>query len=204
MRIFPNMVVMAPGDERDVAPMLHFALEHDGPISLRYPKAAPASVERELVPVTLGQAEIYEWGTDGCIVAFGSLFGEAVKAAAALREFGYDIGVINARFAKPLDTATILKAVREQPFVITVEEGCLQGGFGAAVLEAVNDAGLSGKTIVRCGIPDRWIMHAERSEQLEECGLDAQSLVRLARKLCDRFGVQASRPSVELAQRYCG
>jgi 1-deoxy-D-xylulose-5-phosphate synthase len=195
MRVFPNMVVMAPGDELDVAPMLQFALSHDGPICMRFPKAAPDRINRDLVPIELGQAEVYEWGTDGCIIAFGSLFGEAIKAADRLRQFGFDIGVINARFAKPIDSATILKAVRELPFVITVEEGTIHGGFGSAVLEAVNDAGLSAESICRRAIPDRWIMHAERNEQLAEAGLDADSLVRTARELAERFGVEASASS---------
>lgn len=195
MRVFPNMTVMAPGDELDVAPMLQFALTQESPVSMRYPKASPDRIERDLVPVELGQAEVFEWGTDGCIVAFGSLFGEAVKASNRLRQLGYDVGVINARFAKPIDTATILKAVREVPFVITVEEGTNHGGFGSAVLEAVNEAGMAGDNLFRCAIPDRWLMHAERSEQLAEAGLDANSIVETALRLADRFGVEASAPA---------
>lgn len=192
MRLFPNMVVMAPGDELDVVPMLDFSLRFDGPVSLRYPKAAPAKIERALVPVELGQAEIYDWGTDGCMIAFGSLFGEAVEAANRLRAIGYDIGVINARFVKPLDKATILKAIEEMPFVMTIEEGTIEGGFGSAVLEAANEAGISAANVHRCAIPDRWIMHAEREEQLVECGLDVDSLVATALKLAEKFEVVAT------------
>src|SRR4029079_3380844 len=72
LRLFPNLVVMAPGDEADVAPMLHFALGHAGPAALRYPKANLETVERGVAPLELGQAEIYEWGPDGALVAFGS------------------------------------------------------------------------------------------------------------------------------------
>src|SRR5204863_6559461 len=134
MRLFPDMVVMAPGDELDVAPMLHFALEFAGPVSLRYPKTSLEKVERSALPIELGQAEVHEWGSDGVLVAYGTLFPTCVKAAAKLRQEGLDIGVINARFAKPLDCGTLLRAVEEQPFVLTVEEGALEGGFGSALL----------------------------------------------------------------------
>jgi 1-deoxy-D-xylulose-5-phosphate synthase len=178
LRLFPNFVVMAPGDELDVAPMLRLALGHDGPASLRYPKASLERVERPVQPVELGQAEIFEWGTDGVLVAYGSLFPTCVKAAERLRKEGLDMGVINARFAKPLDTATLLRAVEELPLVVTVEEGTLEGGFGSAVLEAANSAGLDTRHIVRLGIPDRFIEHAERGELLAELGLDVDGLCR--------------------------
>ena len=122
--------------------MLHFALDHAGPASLRYPKANLEKVERAVAPIELGQAEVYEWGDDGMLVAYGTLFPTCVKAAETLREEGIDVGVINARFAKPLDRTTLLKAVEEVPLVVTVEEGTLEGGFGSASLEAANAAGL--------------------------------------------------------------
>jgi 1-deoxy-D-xylulose-5-phosphate synthase len=186
LRLFPNLVVMAPGDELDVAPMLHFALGHDGPASLRYPKAGLEKVERAPAPLELGQAEIYEWATDGVLVAFGSLFPTCVKAAERLRAEGVEVGVINARFAKPLDTATLLKAVEELPLVVTVEEGTLQGGFGSAVLEAANAAGLDTRNVVRLGLPDRFVEHAERGELLAELGLDVAGICRAVRKALGR------------------
>src|SRR5437763_16670450 len=174
LRLFPNFVVMAPGDELDVAPMLRFALGHAGPASLRYPKASLERVERAAAPVELGQAEIYEWGPDGALIAYGSLFPTCVKAAARLREEGVEVGVINARFAKPLDRQTLLRAVEQLPFVVTIEEGTLEGGFGSALLEAANAAGLPTNNIIRLGIPDRFIEHAERGELLADLGLDAK------------------------------
>lgn len=180
MRMFPNMVVMAPGDESDVGPMLDFALSHDGPVSLRYPKATPARVERDYVPLTLGQAEVIEWGVDGCLLAFGAVLDDAVEAASRLRERGLEVGVINARFCKPLDTTTIFKAISELPFVLTIEEGGREGGFGSAVLEAANDAGLPTQHLRRLGVPDRYVLHAERREQMAECGLDVDGIVRAA------------------------
>jgi 1-deoxy-D-xylulose-5-phosphate synthase len=167
---------MAPGDELDVVPMLRLALSHDGPISLRYPKANLEQVERGVVPMELGKAEVFDWGTDGMLVAYGTLFPACVKAAERLRQEGLDVGVINARFAKPIDRSTLLKAVEELPFVITVEEGCLEAGFGSALLEAANGAGLDTRHIVRLGIPDRYIEHGERAELLADLGLDVTGI----------------------------
>lgn len=196
LRLFPNFVVMAPGDELDVAPMLRFALEHDGPVAIRYPKANLEKVERGVAPVELGQAEIHEWGTDGAIIAYGSLFPTCVKAAEKLRQEGLEIGVINARFAKPLDRQTLLRAVEQLPLVVTVEEGTLEGGFGSALLEAANAAGLDTRHVVRLGIPDRFIEHAERGELLAELGLDVAGICRAVRAGLGREKESLSRERV--------
>jgi 1-deoxy-D-xylulose-5-phosphate synthase len=187
LRLFPNMVVMAPGDELDVAPMLKFALARNGPSSLRYPKATLEKVERTGMPLEIGQAEVYEWGEDGVLIVYGSLFPMCVKAAQRLRDDeGLNIGVINARFVKPLDKTTLLKAVEELPLVVTVEEGTLEGGFGSALLEAANAAGLDTRHIVRLGIPDQFIEHAERGELLADLGLDVNGICGAVRQALGR------------------
>ncbi len=191
MRIFPNMVVAAPGDHLDVAPMLDFALGYDGPVSLRYPRANLEVVERDLQPIELGRAEVIEWETDGMIIACGAVLGACVRAAGVLRErHGLNVGVVNARFVKPLDGATIGKAIEEAAFVLTVEEGCLNGGFGSAVLEAANEAGLPTRHVGRAGLPDRFVLHAERDEQLAEVGLDVEGLVARALELARAVGLE--------------
>ena len=182
LRLFPNMTVMAPGDEQDVAPMLNWALRHDGPASLRYPKANLEKVERSVAPMELGQSEVIEWGDDVMLIAYGSLFPTCMKAAKMLAEEGLSVGVINARFAKPLDRTTLLKAVEAAGLVLTVEEGTLEGGFGSALLEAANSAGLDSRHVVRLGIPDRFIQHAERGELLAELGLDANGICATVRR----------------------
>ncbi|HZY85747.1 MAG TPA: 1-deoxy-D-xylulose-5-phosphate synthase [Gemmataceae bacterium] len=182
MRPLPNFVLMAPGDELDLQPMLRFALSHDGPASLRYPKASLERVERACAPLELGQAEVHDWGEDGVLVAYGSLFPTCVKAAERLREEGLHVGVVNARFAKPLDTATLLKAVEELPLVVTVEEGTLLGGFGSALLEAANAAGLDTRHVVRLGLPDRFVEHGERAELLADLGLDLNGICAAVRR----------------------
>lgn len=184
MRLFPNMTSMAPGDEADVRPMLDLALGHPGPISIRYPKTNLERVERadEFAPVELGKAEVISWGEDGCFVAFGTLLSNCIAAAAKLREDGISMGVINARFVKPLDKETILRAVETLPLVVTVEEGTLEGGFGSAVLEAANAAGVDARGVVRCGLPDRWVEHGDRNELLAAAGLSADALAETVRK----------------------
>ncbi|MCE9529984.1 MAG: 1-deoxy-D-xylulose-5-phosphate synthase, partial [Planctomycetes bacterium] len=182
MRLFPNLTVMAPGDEQDLAPMLQFALESNTATSIRYPKASIEKVERDITAIEHGRAEVIDWGEDGAFIVFGTLLPNAVQAAKALREEGMNVGVINARFAKPLDKETILRAVEQLPFVLTVEEGTLEGGFGSAVLEAANGAGLDTRGVTRLGIPDRFIEHAERGELLADLGLDVKGLCSAARK----------------------
>jgi 1-deoxy-D-xylulose-5-phosphate synthase len=185
MRVFPNMVVMAPGDEADLPAMIDFALQHDAPVSIRYPKANVERLERALSPVQLGQAEVLEWGHDGMIVAFGSLLPDCLRAAERLRADGLDVGVINARFVKPLDTETLFRAIESCRFVVTVEEGCLMGGFGSAVLEAANEAGLATQHVRRLGLPDRFVEHGERPELLADLSLDADGIAATCRELAE-------------------
>ena len=190
MRMFPNIVVMAPGDERDIAPMLDFAIGHDSPVSFRYPRAALEAIQREPQPIELGQSEILEWETDGMFLACGTTVATCLRAAERLRaDHGLSVGVVNARFLKPLDRATTLKAIEECGFVITVEEGCLSGGYGSAVLEAANDAGLPTAHVRRLGLPDRFILHAERDEQLAEVGLDVDGITAAALELAKTVGM---------------
>jgi 1-deoxy-D-xylulose-5-phosphate synthase len=182
MRLFPNVVVMAPGDELDVAPMLQFALQHDSPVSIRYPKAGLDKVERAVCEVEAGTAEVLDWGDDVILIAYGTLLNNCVKAAQRLREEGLSVGVVNARFAKPIDRQTLSKAIDEAGLVVTVEEGTLAGGFGSAVLEMAISARLDTRNILRLGLPDHFIEHAERGELLASLGLDAAGICRAVRQ----------------------
>jgi len=186
-RLFPNMTCLAPADELDVEPMLRFAMNHPGPVTIRYPRASLARIVRQndYAEIELGKAEVLEEGDDGCFIAFGTMAGACIEAAKILREEGITIGVISARFVKPLDKDTILRTIEALPLVITVEEGTLEGGFGSAVLEAANAAGLDTRNVVRRGIPDKFIEHGERNELLADLGLDAAGLVEAVRKHLD-------------------
>lgn len=191
LRPFPNLVAMAPGDATDVAPMLDWALQHDTPVSIRYPKAPAEVVERAARPIELGKAEVIHWGRDGMFIVCGGMLGTCVEAAEQLAGEGIDFGVINARFIKPLDAETILRAIRECPVVVTVEEGVLMGGFGSAVLEAAADAGLNASKVHRLGIPDRYIEHGSRKELLADLGLDLQGILRS----CRQWTVRSRKPA---------
>jgi 1-deoxy-D-xylulose-5-phosphate synthase len=184
---------MAPGDAWDVPAMLDFGLSHHGPISLRYPKAnaltaatlnlEPGTLNPARQPIELGRAELIRPGHDGTILCLGTLLSECLKAAEQLAADGMDVAVVNARFAKPIDRDMVERAFRETGFVVTVEEGCLMGGFGSAVLETAADLGLDTSRVKRLGIPDRFIEHGERGELLADLGLDAAGIAAACREL---------------------
>ncbi len=187
LRCLPNIIVMAPGHSGDVSPMLDFALRQNGPAAIRYPKTNAGDVDGAVQqPLELGRAETLRWGRDGVILCFGTLLSDCLNAADLLASEGLDVGVVNARFAKPLDREVIERAVRECGFVLTVEEGCLMGGFGSAVLEAANEMLLDSSRVRRLGIPDRFIEHGERSELLADLGLDATGIASACRELAEQ------------------
>ena len=196
VRSLPNMTLMSPGDAVDVPLMIDFATVHPGPTAIRYPKEQEERIERDVQPVEHGRAEVLQWGRDGMLIAYGTLLGSCVRAAEKLRNDGLDVGVINARFAKPIDEETILRAISECGFVLTVEEGTLAGGFGSAVLEAANAAQIDVRNLVRLGLPDRFVLHAEREEQLEEVGLDVDGIYQQACRLAGRCGINSETSRV--------
>ena len=189
---------MAPGDEHDLE--LHDPLgrvarsSHGDPLSQgqrrpRRPRRRPRSSRANR-----------NWSVPAptaCSSLVGTAAGECVQAAEKLAEEGVELAVINARFVKPLDTRAILQAVREQPFVLTVEEGCLMGGFGSAVLEAANAAGLETSHIRRLGIPDRFVEHADRAELLADLGLSSTGIAETCRTAwLDSAAAQGARCEV--------
>ncbi len=179
LRIFPNMTLLAPADGRELEQMVAWALELPGPAAIRYPKAVAPEPARPWVPLELGKAELIQWGSDGAVVSYGALLNEALRAVERLeQEHGLRLTLVNARFAKPLDTELLEKLLREVPFLVTLEEGCLAGGFGSAVLEWAAEHGLTLPKLRRLGIPDHFVMHGERHELLADLGLDAEGIVR--------------------------
>jgi 1-deoxy-D-xylulose-5-phosphate synthase len=189
MRLFPNVVVMAPGDSNDLKGMLDLALKLNSPCSIRYPKTSAAAISGEREPVQLGRAEVLFWGTDGMILCYGTQLSDCLQARDVLARHGLDVGVVNARFVKPIDRQVVLRALRECSFVVTVEEGALAGGFGSAVLEVAADEGVEAAHVRRIGIPDEFIEHGERSELLADVGLDSAGLVKTCKKLAGQLQV---------------
>jgi 1-deoxy-D-xylulose-5-phosphate synthase len=185
LRSLPNMVVMAPKDENELARMLVTALNHEGPIALRYPRGRGLGVDLEArpTPLPLGKAEILSEGEDLLILAIGSMVVVAAAAAEQLAEEGIQATVVNARFVKPLDTALMTETARRIPRIITIEENALQGGFGSAVLEALSDGGVKVETLRRLGIPDQFIEHGPQKLLRRKYGLDVEGLMAAAREI---------------------
>jgi 1-deoxy-D-xylulose-5-phosphate synthase len=163
--------------------MLALALCHEGPCAIRYPKANVSPLQHERVPIASGRSEILSWGRDGMILGYGAMVPACLEAARMLQHEGIEVGVVNARFLKPLDTQTVLRALRDYEFVITVEEAALMGGFGSAVLEAAADDGVDASHVRRLGIPDQFIEHGERGELLADLGLDASGIAAACRSM---------------------
>lgn len=188
MRVFPNMVLMAPGYAAEVESMLDFALSIDHPTGIRYPKTSAMEWEHKSAPIRLGECEVIRWGDDGAIVAYGATLEAAVQAAELLAP-SLDVAVINARFVKPIDRAMIQRTLEECPFVVTVEEGASMGGFGSAMLEAANEMGLDTRKLKRLAIPDTYIQHGDRDDTLAALKLDAAGIAETCKEMCNAGGV---------------
>lgn len=188
MRIFPNMIVTAPADEQEIRPMLDYALQSSSPVSIRYPKTKVETVARVVAPIETGKAEVLFWGNDGNILACGTMLAQAVTASARLAELGYHVGVVNARFVKPIDESMVIEA-SQRGIVLTIEENALMGGFGSAVLEVAAKHGLNTERFRILGIPDVFVEHGDREELLADLGLDSNGLVKSALKLLQASGV---------------
>jgi 1-deoxy-D-xylulose-5-phosphate synthase len=171
-RHIPNLVMMAPSDENELLDMMATALSMGRPCVIRYPRAHGLGVTLRKDPQTLPlKARALVTGNDLVIIAIGSMVAPAVEASRILHQEGLSVGVIDARFIKPLDKELILSTVSRIRSVLTVEEGILAGGFGSSLLELFADSGLENVKVVRMGVPDRFIEHGTREELLEEIGL---------------------------------
>ena len=162
MRALPNMVVMAPKDENELRHMLKTSINHPGPSSLRYPRGAGLGVEQdaEIKELEIGKGEVIKDGTDLAIFAFGAMVDPSMKTAAMLEEKGLRVAVINARFAKPIDKDLIFEYAEKTGCIVTTEEHAVQGGFGSAVLEALQDMDENVPLKTKCiGVPDIVVEH---------------------------------------------
>jgi 1-deoxy-D-xylulose-5-phosphate synthase len=176
----PNMTVMAPKDENELRHMLLTAIEYnDGPISMRYPRGSGvgADISEPLHTLPIGKAEIIKEGDDLTIWAIGSMVAEAEKTAALLKEKGIHAGVVNMRFAKPLDEDLLTQDAAKTHRIVTMEEGVVKGGVGEAVLEALNRHGLLQTTsILTLGIPDEFISQGDKKLLMHDIGLSPEQM----------------------------
>ena len=186
LRSIPNMVVMAPKDENELQAMVKTAVVYqEGPIAFRYPRGTGVGVKMAAEPQALpiGKSEIVREGEDVLVIAIGNRVYPALEAAQTLADAGVSAAVINARFVKPLDTATILSLAERIGKVITIEDGVIMGGFGSAVLEALAGAGLKDVQIRNLGIPDEFIEHGDVQHLYALCQCDADAVVRTAQAM---------------------
>jgi 1-deoxy-D-xylulose-5-phosphate synthase len=185
LRCLPNMVLMAPKDEAELQQMVVTGVNYtDGPIAMRYPRGNGYGVplmEEGWESLPIGKGEILRHGDDLLLIGFGAMVHPAMQVAEILREHGIEATVINARFAKPLDTELILPLAKQIGRVVTLEEGCLMGGFGSAVAEALLDANVV-VPVKRIGIPDTLVDHAEPNESKADLGLTSPQIAETVRQ----------------------
>ena len=186
LRTLPNMVLCAPRDATDLQRMLKFALGHDGPVALRFPRGATPGTEtihagerRAMAP---GKAEVLLEGERACLWAYGAMVATALGVAEALRAQGCEVGVVDARFAKPVDEELLGRHLTRYKQIFTLEDHQRAGGFGSALLEAANRLPQSGARLRILGIPDRFVEHeSSREAQLAAVGLDVDGILRVVR-----------------------
>jgi 1-deoxy-D-xylulose-5-phosphate synthase len=178
IRCIPNMVLMAASDENECRQMLTTAYQYPGPAAVRYPRGAGigAAVSKELTAIELGKGEIRRKGQKIAILAFGSMVAPSVAAAEQL-----DATVANMRFIKPLDVELVRQLARDHDYLVTVEEGAIMGGAGAAVAEALAAEGIV-KPLLMLGLPDKFIDHGDTALLLKSAGLDGAGIVASIRE----------------------
>ncbi|MCU0549489.1 MAG: 1-deoxy-D-xylulose-5-phosphate synthase [Leptolyngbya sp. Prado105] len=193
LRSIPNMVLMAPKDEAELQRMIVTGINHtSSPIAMRYPRGNGYGVplmEEGWEELAIGKAEILRQGDDLLLLGYGSMVYPAMQTAEILSEHGIEATVINARFAKPLDEELILPLAQKIGRVVTIEEGCLQGGFGSAILESFMDAEVI-VPVTRIGVPDILVDHATPDQSKAELGLTPPQMAERILKLF------AKQPSV--------
>ncbi len=188
LRTLPNFVLAAPRDASDMERMLELGLRHDGPFALRFPRdncpgqeRIHRSERREMAP---GRAEVLVEGEGVVVWAYGALVNQALEASDRLARRGVKLGVVDARFAKPLDVELLSRHAQTARWIVTLEEHQRAGGFGSAVLEALNALPPTNARVKVLALPDRFVDHkTTREEQLAEAGLDADGVERCVRAL---------------------
>lgn len=182
MRCIPNMVVASPMNEQELRNLMYTAqLPNQGAFTIRYPRGNGVMVDWKtpFEEIKVGQGRKVITGEDVAFLTLGPIGNYAVKAVSQLKEQGVDAALYDMRFVKPLDELMLHEVFTKFKHVITVEDGCLQGGMGSAILEFMVDHGYHSR-VVRLGIPDQYIEHGTQDELYVECGFDVNSMVQTA------------------------
>ncbi|GAB3368099.1 1-deoxy-D-xylulose-5-phosphate synthase [Massilia agri] len=172
LRCIPNMVVMAASDENECRQMLTTGYHYPGPAAIRYPRGAGigAAIQPELSSIEIGKGVVRREGKGIAILAFGSMVAPSIAAGDEL-----NATVANMRFVKPLDVELVKRLAKEHDYLVTVEEGCVMGGAGAAVMEALAAEGIA-KPVLNLGLPDKFIDQGDPAALLASVGLDAKGI----------------------------
>ena len=181
MQTLPGMIVTAPKDGNELRNLIATALQSGKNFSIRYPKTSSRAFNENGEPeiLEIGKWEILESGSETAIFAVGSMVGMILDSNTDLfSELGYQPTIINARFVKPLDSELILEICNNHDKIVTIEEGCLSGGFGSAVSAFLHDNNLENK-LHRIGIPDNFVEHGTRDELLAELGLSSEGIISI-------------------------
>jgi len=181
LTMMPNMTVMAPSSGQEMREMLSLAAEHEGPCAIRYPKG-PAFDRESGTPVEYGKAEVIEEGQDVAVIALGSRVKVCIDALEHLHAEGIHPTLVNARFAKPMDTGLLESLAKTHRAFVTVEEGVVTGGFGEQVCQLVQSSGC-GVRVETLGIPDRFITHGKAEPLLQECHLSAEDVADAVKRV---------------------
>ena len=192
MRSIPNFTVMAPKDEAELQRMLVSSLKHDGPCAIRIPRGPGEGVplmEEGWEPLPIGSGEVLRSGDDLLIVAYGAMNAKAMATAEILAEQGIQATVVNARFLRPLDKALLHPLAQRIGRVVTMEEGSLEGGFGSAVIESLQESQIL-LPVMRLGIPDVLVDHATPQQSFETLGLLP---VQMAESIQQRFNLMSAQ-----------
>ena len=176
LRHIPELVVMAPKDAAEMKKMFGFAVQHGGPVAIRYPRGKVPESTLVCEEVSLGRSETLREGEDIALIAVGSCVLPALTAAERLEKAGVHASVINARFVKPLDAEMIRSVASRVPRIITVEENVLQGGFGSAVIEYLSDSEIGGVKVKRLGIGDKFIEQGKPESLRARYGIDGEGI----------------------------
>ena len=184
----PNFVVMAPSDELELARMVKTAVDYnDGPIAFRYPRGNGIGVEfpNNINKIPIGKGRMIVKGNEVLIISFGSILKECMEAIEALNKINIYPTLIDARFAKPLDTDLLQDNIKSHKYILTVEEGSI-GGFSAQVTKFIQDLGLyKNLNYKNLMMPDKFIDHDTQANQLKEAGLDSTSIVKNIQQMID-------------------
>ena len=177
LRAIPHLIIAAPADENELQHLLKTAFDANSPFILRYPRGAGFGVklDSELTALPIGKGVFVKQGKDATILAIGNRVHPSLEAAKLLKEKGLDVGVVNMRFVKPLDTQLIDKALKNSPNLITVEDGVLAGGFGSAVAEYIADKKANAK-LLRLGIGDEFVEHGKVARLYDQVGISSNKI----------------------------